>query len=60
MPVLASLVIESYGKATASVVAIGLVYIVTLCVYRLYLSPLAHIPGPRLAGMFSLIVSLAG
>lgn len=28
-----------------------LVYIVTLAVYRLYLSPLAKFPGPRLAAL---------
>jgi hypothetical protein len=34
------------------------VYVVSKIFYRLYLSPLSRIPGPKLAGMFELPIVL--
>jgi hypothetical protein len=32
------------------IVAAGLLYVIAVAVYRLYFSPIAHIPGPKIAG----------
>lgn len=35
----------------ASAVVLGLAYLIALAVYRLWFSPIAHFPGPRLAAL---------
>ncbi|KAG6038752.1 hypothetical protein E4U41_003751 [Claviceps citrina] len=41
----------SWGQMAAVAGVIWLCYVVTIAVQRLYLSPIAHIPGPRLAAL---------
>ena len=44
--------VAAVGILTQTLIGIGLflVYVAYLCIYRLYFSPLAQFPGPRIAG----------